>query len=113
MVEVSLDHSQRIRISPEFTLRIEAIVELPVDCNVLPSVVGTDRDLVDENLELYKLTEILRRESDFSDGLLFSCFVIENESVLVQENTLLIYDICVQVREFVSVLNEAVFPLRS
>jgi len=113
MVEVSLKHKKRIGISPEFTFWVKTVIELPIDGNIFTSVVGTDRKLVNENFKLYKLTEILWRESDLCDGLLLSSFVIENESILVQQNTLLIHDICIQLRESVGVLEESIFPLRS
>lgn len=113
MVKISLKHEKRIGISPEFTLWVEAVIELPIYGHIFTSVVGTDRKLVDENFKFYELTKILWRESNLCDGLLLGSFVVKNESVLVQQNTLLIHDICIQLRESVGILEESILPLRS
>jgi hypothetical protein len=113
VVEISLKHDKRIGISPEFTFWIKTVIELPVNCNIFTSIVGTDRKLVDENFKFYELIEIFWRESNLCDGLLLGSLVIKNEGVLVQKNTLLIYDISIQLREFVGILDESIFPLRS
>jgi len=112
MVEISLKHNKSIGISPEFTFWIKTVIELPINSNIFSSIVGTDRNLVNHNFKFYELIKISRRKSDLCDSLLLSSFVIENDSILVQQNTLLIYDICIQLREFIGILDESIFPLR-
>lgn len=83
MVEISLKHDKRIGISPEFTLWIKTVIELPIDSNILTSVVGTDWKLVNENFKFYEFVEVFWRESDFCNGLLLGSSVVKYERVLV------------------------------
>ena len=77
-----LDHTERVRVSPESSLRIEPIVKLPIDSNVFTLEV-INVDWIKQYFEFNDFVPEFRSESNINHTLLILFNVLIGDNPLV------------------------------
>lgn len=98
LLDVPLDHAERVRVGPEPSLRIKSIIKLPIDSNVFTLEV-INVDWIKQHFEFNDFVPEFWSESNINHTLLILYNILIGNNPLVDQVTVLVRNLLVQLAE--------------